>query len=631
MDPESPVQGIVIDNFVPHLVDAYFYSYNTMGNDEGIIDYEASWVDGEPNPALEREIHRLEQLLTDIRNQTLLAPYTGVDGVEQWSNVSTPPNSGLSDPGNQMPYSSPMMEGTEIGPNPALAAYRIDPVQYLQMRIDSLRSIDYAETRYLLEEELGYLDESNMGVAVLYSEPMMETNAQGQDITDHVWLTAEVGPKEVWNSIKYGDFTPMPSGYWPSELDIPEPDWSASRLEQSEGYWRVYEYTGPLPTDFVGRLTLNLGSKIYNDCDGPLDLAGNPLDGNPETVSAKRLGYGPWMWHTDDTVPGYEPKIDSNYSWGVPHWIRQPNPRFVNGYVEDDLIAEVDLRELGFYPVQHEYEFFGDCPFWCGFWQYNDRTGALHCDVQVVNHDGSVQNFPFILPYPVGKEHHFDLWPCWHYHNSWSLMNLSPDGRYCWFSGTDYSDGDPWNVSTAHIYVIDCETGWSYSQPVCTGFTNAWEGSLDRHMLWASWITILDVDAAGYAWIKYQYHTTWDPLNPTIEYALLPPPTADGFPGSADTGVSEAAHGDDMSMTEIRILSNPTDSSIEIVLPEMEASSVDIKVFDITGRIVLMDSDVQTSSESMFSIDSSLIPPGVYYVAIEGDSISEMMTVTVLH
>ena len=73
------------------------------------------WVNG-PNPALSEEIEETEELLLMIRRD-------------------------LQEQGTQAERTRYLPDGSWIGPNPDLARSTIDPVVFLEARLDSLRAL----------------------------------------------------------------------------------------------------------------------------------------------------------------------------------------------------------------------------------------------------------------------------------------------------------------------------------------------------------------------------------------------------------------------------------------------------------------------------------------------------------
>lgn len=581
------------------------------------MEYTAIWITG-LDPAIEEEIRTLEHHLEEIRNPDSWVPLPEftmpLDQALGGAQLGRPGNP----PGPAYPINVHEVAGP---PRTGVDQDRIDPTEFIQSRLDSLRGLDAEVLRYMLEDVEGYPDLSQpFGVVVRYSEPMSGPDLETREVIDHIWLEGTLGDEVYWTS---DNLQAQDLMYWPDAGGLPvEPDWDAGRLEQAQGFWRAYLYEGDPPPGgdgFNGYLTLCVGYDENSDeLDGPRDLAGNALDGNPETISAPRPGYGPWIG-PGGPVPRYEPKVDRHYSWGELEWSTSiwPGNQYFDGYCEEDLITSVDLEEIGAGLCER---FLGDCGYNCGFWVYQEKLGRRDFDIQTILPDESYDTYHFSTNYPIGNSLH-DV-PIWM--SAWN--HRSEDGRYCWMSGLDLEDS-PSRQSTGYIYAVDAATGATLSTSLCNGFW-WWTAPYDV-CLHASFIEILDVYSTGHAFVRCCYNPVYAG-DPVIEYRLIAPPVPE--PPS-----SEYALGTEYSSTTaladpaISLRSNPVDSSIEVTIPDDLGDQLEAALYEVSGRLVLDRTFSLETAEGTLFIDVSGIPSGIYYLRVEGDSFSEMMSVTVIH
>ncbi len=83
------------------------------------------------------------------------------------------------------------------------------------------------------------------------------------------------------------------------------------------------------------------------------------------------------------------------------------------------------------------------------------------------------------------------------------------------------------------------------------------------------------------------------------------------------------------AIPELRILQNPASSSVLMVLMSPSSAAADVRVFDLSGRM-LVDSDIPEGSNGQMGLDVSGMPPGVYLVRWTQEGVSGTTRLVVL-
>ncbi|NOQ23640.1 MAG: T9SS type A sorting domain-containing protein, partial [Candidatus Aegiribacteria sp.] len=81
----------------------------------------------------------------------------------------------------------------------------------------------------------------------------------------------------------------------------------------------------------------------------------------------------------------------------------------------------------------------------------------------------------------------------------------------------------------------------------------------------------------------------------------------------------------------ITIQGNPANSCLGIVCDSGSELDYELELFDISGRKVLDDSGILTSTDSRIDIGVSNIPSGVYLLRIRTGDIEIVKTVSIIH
>jgi len=567
--PDPQVEGVIVDNFLPHIERVAVYSWDPSASTCYLI-YEGYWEDIDTDRVRERESEHLE------------------------------PGCCLDE---------------RIGQ---------DPVNLLLKeiaRVENQQTFDTDTTRIFTDETYRYLPgpghsspEPLLVLQVFYSEPIMTESFIQLNNLGQLHLKGTIGNLTTWLSYNHGKFVRQPGSF---QLPLTSDNTAGIELESDNAFFDNsyvvhYIFEGKLPREYVGNIQLYFGNPGQPVGGGPLDLAGNTLDSYPGTVPESRNDYGPFLYN------GFEWGPDTNYSWGVPDWDHHVSTDIVYGTVgiENELVATVDLNSIGL----EDAWFIGDCDYWCGFWMYHDVYDEYGFNIYVVKPDGSYIDHSFKTPFPVGGLNYEQNW----WGNSVANEILSPDGRYFWMTGyvIDLID----NISPAFAYCVDSETGARIDgYEVCTGYSFWWYVGC----ICFSQAEILSIDSNGVAYIQFGYHEVMSDTSMTVGLDTLPPPggSDDNLFGDIYCASDISSDAEEV----IEILSNPVRETLGVRLVGVSGDNFELLLYDIAGRQILAESGILREDESLLNIGVQELPSGVYLLRIRTGDLEVVRTVSIIH
>lgn len=448
----------------------------------------------------------------------------------------------------------------------------------------------------------------------------MVENSEGVPIVDKIWMRGYIHEDVLWDSRDHGIFVrDTPAGNAEHTAYLQEQMGSAFPSEPDAEYAVHYTFQGSLPSEFCGTVQVLVGTDIRSSTAGPRDLAGHLMDVDPTTIPATRKSYESWASVSLGMYPGYESQSDPHYHWGVPNWNRYGGT--VIASIANDTVAVVNLSPIGL----RYASFYGGCLPWYGFWMYQDETGVCGFDIPVVLHDGTVRHHSFSTKYPKGNANNDSMFWTGGPGSGWVV---SADSRYFWMDGSDCNRVT--EISTAYIYSVNSETGATNRHNVCSGWC---VGLSDKYMssdyiFPCSGTSVIKIYQSGAALISYSYYP-YSGSEPVSGYKIYYPPGGVDMDFSDEpclvTQLEDFALSDNEPFT---VLSNPVGATLDVVI---SGESWNLSVFDISGRCVVSESGVSTEDRSVISIDTGMLPSGVYMLKVEIEGIEQFQSITVVH
>ena len=232
--------------------------------------------------------------------------------------------------------------------------------------LDSTRLYDEIDEWSYLAQDTAH----TLFVYVHYSEPINDS------LTGDVWLTAGNQYETIWSSMDSdgaNSFSPFPL-----TNSIHLGSQAVSRETDDGSFYVGYESYVPFPGRYAGELTLHIS--------GPRDLADNSIDADPSTVTYPRERTGNFP------STGYEPGIDSSYSWGVPKYWAMPGMPYNYYVIGKKYNGGPSISGTGMYldslflaghrvpcttgPSYGPNSRKGWCSYWAGFWLCSEPWGV---------------------------------------------------------------------------------------------------------------------------------------------------------------------------------------------------------------------------------------------------------------
>jgi hypothetical protein len=353
--------------------------------------------------------------------------------------------------------------------------------------------------------------------------------------------------------------------------------------------------------EYIGLIKLFFGDNNTNTIrGGPVDLAWHKMDSYPGTVAEARSNYGPF------SNQGYEIGPDCNYVAGCsPDYYHNTGTDIVYGYVFSDLVVSIDLQTIGL----EDGVFLGDCDYWCGFWMLDHTLGVKGFDVYIVKPDGTKIPFHFSEPSATYGDIQYPT---------------TSDGRYLWLAG--HWGSCPGTTGTNAIR-IDAESGSVYHRNVCRGY--AWIEGTIAYISVAHLVEVYeDTDRALF---HYGYYTIpYDPGSGVSGEVTLPS-TKLNEDFSLSQSLDDQTEVSENRFPVVEIQGNPISSNLGIICNSSTAQEYELVIYDISGRQVLVDSGVFTSTDSSVDIGVSNLPSGVYLLKIRTGDTEVMRTVSIIH
>ena len=466
--------------------------------------------------------------------------------------------------------------------------------------------------RMLTSSTMGYLSDSlssNIGVAVGFTEPM------NPDALPELWFTGEwaewAGGSSTWSSATMGQ-----------QYQLTPCEWDTENLESMPANsWHYYCYeTDSGITDYHGQLSLIIS--------GGKDLSGNPIDGDPSTVSQLRTSSG---GHT----AGYESGADDSYMWAeaCPVYSTYGAPsNTVNGQYSLGSSGgsfQVPLfnsvQDFAFVRSTPDMSQSGCCPWAHGFWlsgtnKFISGTGFY---VVIVDFLGDVvrqfwQKTLFIFEAPPDP-------PCTFSFVSTNNKILSGEnfGNYCWIGVTSmsvrpYSSDrirtEPTTQLDSCDYIVD---SYTWLHVYCFSATGEAQGYFLGEGPWHRFCSfehdtsnpdnidvVIEVDSLVY-----------DTIN-------LSPPTAHEISLLSESPSAKSISRIAINTMEFNLIlgQNPVSSSAVFQVMLEDAGYTELNVYDMSGRIVqpILSSVMQAGSHSV-SLPLRL-PSGVYFCKLTSGS-----------
>lgn len=471
--------------------------------------------------------------------------------------------------------------------------------------------------RSLQGKGMGYLEvlQSTIGVAVRYSEPMLQT-----DVND-VRLSLVCGSDTLWTSLadRADWFTPDPA--WNTLLGDTLPD--------SLGCWQCYTMSAPLvqgsfPAGYRARFLLGIGGAAQPSPgqNRPLDLAMNPLDSDPATVAARNADTGNWLPDT------YETGLDECHTWAVArNYSRMKEDEAARGSVCGEAVV-VALEEQVWEATLQE-----DCPWICGFWMGRQSPEEDYIREYAVRPNGYQRgmvddhDIPTLYPDIGGNEH--VPGDAWSYRAA--LAKPVAGERYLWlavqnevFFPESLWSGDCIGSVIGHVVCVDPEDGVLLDFEVFDGgrFTapvHVWHGS---HFTSLRPLNEGPDSVMAYFSMAGPYPVYKpDSMVVSLDGAL-------GRQGAA--ACSGVVPETPAAGAVLRLDANPCHGQLSLSITCRSAASVPVQLFDLAGRVVLEQQVVLARGDNRFSLPTGHLPNGVYQLRAELPEETVIRTVVLL-
>ena len=504
----------------------------------------------------------------------------------------------------------------------------IQPANRVETMYDEVWNVE-SSVRERTSTAYGYLpsEYSALGVAVRYSEIMDPENM------GYYWFTGERAEEVVYT-------TEDDRSRWLRPVEGFRNGLGIDPLSTEAAYWQSYETSGDCSIDeigYVGRLALHIG-----DLSTPLvvlDLAGNEMDYDPSTIATPRDPVtGQFNYSLVEQEP-YDTEIWGNH----PFWVWNPPRALVDGFLDDELVATVDLESIGLGPSGAGAIYVANNRYWCGFWMRHSEPTQFNEYWPIVDFQGEYTELIIHTEFPVGQ---IGMNQYWFRHSS-TYPVMSADTRYIWAPGytVDWLH-TPHEESKAYVYCLDSETGYVQTDSLCVGWV--WDDtprmesrdnsanllhdyavSADSsRMTNASFSEILSVDSNGVAEVRYGYYTEPNPEGLVQDTILIEP-----FGGTDDLITTPNERPFDTPVAEItaETTTNPVHDVLTVNLLASSGSRYEIDLYDISGRRVLYDSGILTQDRITIDNEVNYLPSGVYLLRISTGDMEVVRTISIIH
>jgi|GEM_PF-4077955 len=486
-----------------------------------------------------------------------------------------------------------------------------NPVDFLNSRIAELQEHIWCrsdttedEDRVFHETVYKYFPRNGLKLVcqVFYSEPI------DRAVADEAYFATYFGPDTSSFQYDYIRLSqtfelPLETDRFSDTEDFRE---SGTLIDSSNVVYYLYRPT--LPTYYHGNVLLRFGAEEPDSTGmtGPVDLAGNALDGNPEEITFHARGRG------HQAVRTYPGEQDSNYEWDPPDWHENTNSGLISGEVGYwDVIAQYDMNEFGF----SDGMFIGDCDYYNGFWYVSWVDGYPGFDVNIVMPDSSYFSYHFTTPFPYSEGFWLDHDP--------DAGFLADSGRYCWLTGSFMTGGDM-EISGSIAYRVDVVEGSVFQQEVCRGYVIVIGSTAYR-----SGASIDSLYESGEALYSYGYYPDTTLSSFVGGYVVLPGGEDSEGP-IAERAASAPAR--QTEPVEFSIRQNPVDSRLYIGLDGTESSiECELYLYDITGRMVLERRENLDEGRFGIEMDTGALPSGVYVLMIRLNETESVRMISIIH
>lgn len=472
-----------------------------------------------------------------------------------------------------------------------------------------------AHFRSLHGKGMGYLEvlQSTIGVAVRYSEPVLQTAA------NDVRLSLVCGSDTLWTSLADRSDWFTPDACWNTLLGDTLPD--------SLGCWQCYPMSAPLaegsfPAGYRGRFVLGIGgvAQPFPGQNRPLDLAMNPLDSDPATVAARDADTGNWPANT------YETGLDGSHTWAVArNYCRVKEDEAARGSVCGEAVV-VPLEEQVWEATLQE-----DCPWICGFWMGRQSSEEDFIREYAVRPNGYQRGMVDDHDIPTL----FSNIGCPGYEPGAGsyLGRAKPVAgeRYLWLTVQNEVvlpeslwSGECIGSVIGHVVCVDPEDGVLLDYEVFDGGRfmapiHVWHGSR---------FTSLRPLDEGPDSVKV-YFSMAGP------YPVLKP---DSMVVSLDAGLTRQpslaaaflAPALPAQAAGLHITANPCRGQLSLSITCRSAASVPVQLFDLAGRVMLEQQVTLTPGENRLSLPTEGLPSGVYQLRVELPGETLLRTVVLL-
>jgi hypothetical protein len=486
-----------------------------------------------------------------------------------------------------------------------------------------------------LPEGVGKTPQGYLGMAIHFSEPMDEEEMPA------VWVEG-LWPEEVqWSSMDH-----RLHWFHPSEQDpnIPSEYLSPSPQNDEKGHWMFYKSSGYSDPGYVGLLRITIGNNnmIPNTGLG-LDLAGNPLDVNPETVDPviSILQMPPTLdialVNTDSyeygTPPEYsEIPFSDEYLWGS------------TGLRDFTVQIDPDLQDVIYFTGYR-----ADCPWNHGFWTFGLDydppvwDGYFWFHASIVEPDNSYQRSIIQSVYPANNDENVAI-----IFSPVQDVYMNDTGDYLWYIVTtqdlDLDPSTPYaSESWFHLYCISREATCVLFEIIYNGYGYHYDGIeefvTNREPQRGNFPGIINVEFQDSFTLRVDF---WVPTGPSpgppvngyYDYKIYSVPDPNSTQYLRDVAPNDSSHSSNSLVEEQHVLqmalnTNPVSGSSLLNYSVPVAGHVCIQIYDLAGRSVqtLLNGEVAAGNHSV-SWNTDNIASGVYFVRLtttEGTVSSQAM------